>query len=297
MKNMVIKRYLDPENLTKRIKNDFSFLVKNFKLDNYRREYYVALRENYFNIYFQGNSLARIDFLKNGNYNFKIHERFYKSTKAAKVVEEKKLKLSEWGSYKVIKLDQKDLKPFLTMEHIKGFASKIRKVNHSEELRLEQVVITDNSGREDIIIIDRQVADKDVKRRVDLLALKKVEGSEKNFSFLVIEVKLGNNPELKGKVVNQLSDYVQHIKDKFEDYRTCYLKHFKQKKEIGLIENPEYEDIEIIKPVEGIVLVLGYSGIAESKIRDLETKHEGLVIEQIDYRLDLAELSKKLSKK
>ena len=66
---------------------------------------------------------------------------------------------------------------------------------------------------------------------------------------------------------------------------------------VGYKHGEDIEDIEIIKPVEGIVLVLGYSGIAESKIRDLEIKHEGLVIEQIDYRLDLAELSKKLSKK
>lgn len=291
MKNMVIKRYLDPENLTKRIKNDFSFLVKNFKLDNYRREYYIALRENYFNIYFKGNSLARIDFLKNGDYNFKIHERFYKDTKAASMVEEKELKLSEWGSYKVIKLDQKNLKHFLTMEHIKGFASKICEVNHSEELRLEQVVITDNSEREDIIIIDRQVADKDVKKRVDLLALKKVEGSEKIYSFLVIEVKLGNSPELKGKVAEQLSAYVKHIEDKFEDYRACYLKHFKQKKEIGLIEKPEYEDIEIIKSVEGIVLVLGYSGIAESRIKTLRKEYWDLKVKPIYYWLDLSELS------
>jgi hypothetical protein len=290
MKNMVIKRYLDPKNLTK-IKNDFSFLVKNFELDNYMGEFYIALRENYFNIYFQGNSLARVDFLKNGYYNFKIHERFYKGTKASEMVEEKKLKLSEGKSYKVITLDQKNLKSFLTMKHIKGFASKIRKVNHSEELRLEQVVITDNLGREDIIIIDRQVADKDVKKRVDLLALKKVEGSEKKFSFLVIEVKLGNNPELKGKVAEQLSAYVKHIEDKFEDYKTCYLKHFKQKKEIGLIKKPEYEDIEIIKPVKGMVLVLGYSGIAKSRIKTLRKEYPDLKVKPIYYWLDLSELS------
>lgn len=65
------------------------------------------------------------------------------------------------------------------------------------------MLITDNLDRDELILIDRQVPDTKLNRRMDLLALKQTQGSQ--YRFLVLEVKMGNNPELKDKVANQVS--------------------------------------------------------------------------------------------
>lgn len=110
------------------------------------------------------------------------------------------------------------------------------------------------------------------------MALKQIEGNK--YKFLVSEVKLGNNTELKNKVATQLDDYLKHIKTNFTDYKICYEIHFAQKKELGLIKIPTSNKIEIIEPVEGIILVGGYSGIAKKQISELKKTFPHLKIKQ-----------------
>ena len=62
--------------------------------------------------------------------------------------------------------------------------------------------------------------DKVSKTKMDLLALKRKNVSD--YHFCVLEVKLGNNPELQGDVISQLKGYVDRIGNHFDDYRDCY---------------------------------------------------------------------------
>ena len=173
----------------------------------------------------------------------------------------------------------KQLHPFFQRKHLIEFASKIKKEHNGEEIDFEQSLITDNLNRESIIIIDRQVTDTILKRkRLDLLALKQIEGNK--YKFIVSEVKLGNNRELKNKVASQLDGYVKHIKKYFTDYKQCYEIHFEQKKELSLIKIPASNKIEIVEPVEGIILVGGYSGIAKNQISELDATFPHLEVKQ-----------------
>lgn len=278
---MVMKRFLDQDNL-ERIKNDFEFLISMFQGKDYIGEFDLALRDNYFNIYYQGNSLARVEFYKDDMYGVKINQKFFDETSAKN---DKRFKAIEKGDYYEIELDKNLLHPFFQKKYINEFASNIRKTNYSEDLARELAIITDNLNREDIIFIDRQVMSGDFPGRLDLLALQQVEKNK--YSFLVIEVKLGKNPELGKQVAQQLKGYISHIDKNFNDYKKCYEEQYKQKKQIGLIRTPNFKTIDIIRPVKGLILSVGYSGIARGKINQLRRNHPELDIRTMNYHINI----------
>jgi hypothetical protein len=268
---MIIKRYFSENNL-KRVSQDFKFLV-NLVNTSYG-EFDFALRNNYFNIYYKGNSLAKVEPKKENFYKISIHTKFFNKTKA----DNPNFYTLKKDSNSII-LTSKQLHRFFQRSHLIEFASRIKKVNNGEEIDFEQSLITDNLNRGDFIFIDRQVTDTELKRkRLDLLALKQIKGNE--YKFVVSEVKLGNNSELKSKVASQVDGYIKHIKDNFPDYKECYEKHFKQKRKLGLINKPAIDFINIIKPVEGLILVGGYSGIAIKQINELKTIYPHLEVKQ-----------------
>lgn len=267
---MEIKRYFSEDNL-RRIKSDFKFLVDSIDT-SYYGELYFAIRDDYFNIYYKGNSLARIEPEKDNRYKVSIEHKFFDKTKA----DNPKFYKSKKNSKNII-LTNKQLHPFFQKKHLTEFQSRIKKVNYGEEIEFEQLLITDNLDREDFIFIDRQVKILE-RKKLDLLALKQVK--ENQYKFVVAEVKMGKNPELKSKVVSQLNGYVNHIADNFDNYKKCYEKHFEQKRELGLIKNPKFDNIKIIKPVEGIVLVGGYSRIAIEQINELKSTYPHIAVRQ-----------------
>lgn len=146
------------------------------------------------------------------------------------------------------------------------------------------MLITDNLAREDLILIDRQVTDTTLnRRRMDLLALKQTQGNQ--YQFLVLEVKMGKNPELKAKVANQVSVYVNHITENFSAYKTCYEKHYSQKKKMGIIAKSSWEEIEITQGVRGKIIVGGYSVIAKEQIELLKARYPNLEVQLFEYKI------------
>lgn len=280
---MPIKRYFSDTNVLSAIRTDFSFLIEYVKTSY--GEFDVALRDNYFNIYYKGNSLAKVQPIRKEEYRVSIHEKFYNETKAAAKF---KAALPRNG-YCSIDIGRNDLHQFLQKAHLLEFARKIKKVNNGEEIDFEQALITDNLNRPDFFIIDRQISDTLLnRRRLDLLALKQTKGNF--FSFVISEVKLGNNPDLKEKVAAQLNDYVTHVERNFPAYKECYEIHYAQKKELGLFDKPNFKHIEIVKPVTGIIIVGHYSGLAEKSISELQKKHKNLHIIPLKYQIPVDDI-------
>jgi len=60
-------------------------------------------------------------------------------------------------------------------------------VSHGEELTFEQILIADNPPSREFLLIDRQVTDHYMHRRLDLLGLRRPESGR--YGFVVIEVK------------------------------------------------------------------------------------------------------------
>lgn len=273
----MINRYFNEDNFA-RFLNDFSFLQKTFKA--YKGELDISLRDQYLNLYFRGNNAAKIMFKANGIYEIEIHEKFF----SPRLEEDARFSSTLRGNYRVIRATSELLHPLLQKSHLDEIYSKIKRENYSEELNFEQMLMTDNLERDDLILIDRQVTDKNLRgRRMDLLALKQVQ--ENHYQFLVLEVKMGNNPELKDDVAEQVNTYIAHVNENFKAYKKCYEKQYIQKKEFGLIETPMWDEIEIVKDVQGMIIVGGYSRLAQAQITTLKDNHPKLEVRSFTYRI------------
>jgi hypothetical protein len=273
---MAIKRYFSVE-IFNTIKSDFAFLIDRILQSGF--EYDLQIRDNYFNLYYKGNSLGKISFSsKTGLYNVRIHHKFV----------DQKIKERfnpHEGYYLSFILPKEQLHTMFSQRNLTSMSQKVKTVNFQEEVIFEQMIMTDNIGRDDFIIIDRQIMDKTAKTKIDLLAL--VKQSDSNYQFCVIEVKLGNNPELKGDVIKQLKGYIHRIEQNVTAYKECYKINFKQKQELGLFDRSL--NIESISDeVLGIVVVLGYSGLAKESIATLKEKEPSIKILHLKNVIDLS---------
>ena len=275
---MVIKRYF-PYDVFNSIKADFGFLIYRILQSGF--EYDLQIRDNYFNLYYKGSSLGKISFsLKTGLYSIRIHHKFIDQ----KIKERFNPKE---GYYLTFILPKEKLHPLFSQANLTSMSHKVKTVNFQEEVIFEQMIMTDNVGRKDFIIIDRQILDKTAKTKMDLLAL--VKKADNNYQFCVIEVKLGNNPELKGDVITQLKGYIQRIEQEqnFDAYKKCYEINFSQKQELGLFDRDL--NVKIIPGVLGIVVILGYSGLAQKSIAKLKEKDPSIKILHLKNLIDLSE--------
>lgn len=272
-----MKRYLDDTNFEK-FASDFQFLFKIIKNSGYELD--LRLRENYFNIYYKGNSLAKVGFLDQG-YKIMIHSKFVNDA-SGNFIFAKDSRFAapvRKGNYEEFVVDREAIHPFFQKKYLAKICGNISKVNNGEEITFEQMLITDNSNREDFIIIDRQVTDHILAgKRMDLLALKQVKDNE--YNFVILEVKLGNNKELAGKVANQLDAYVKHIDANFQDWKDSYEKTYSQMREAGLFGETFTSTIKISKSVQGLVVVGGYSGIAAGYMANLQSVNSILTVKQ-----------------
>jgi hypothetical protein len=272
---MIIKRYFS-DNVFNSIKADFGFLIDRILQSGF--EYDLQIRDNYFNLYYKGNSIGKISFSsKTGLYNIRIHHKFIDQRIKERFNPQE-------GYYLTFILPKEQLHPLFSQSNLTSMSQKVKTVNFQEEVIFEQMIMTDNIGRDDFIIIDRQILDKTDRTKMDLLAL--VKQADNNYQFCIIEVKLGNNPELRGDVINQLKGYIHRIEHNFEAYRKCYELNFRQKQELGLFDRDL--NVSIIPGVEGIIVILGYSGLAKKSIALLKEKDPSIKILHLKNVIDLS---------
>ena len=72
----MVQRYFSDKNFV-RLQNDFEFLIKIIK--SFKGELVFSIRDKYFNLYFRGNSAAKVIFLSNDTYRIEINKKFYDS--------------------------------------------------------------------------------------------------------------------------------------------------------------------------------------------------------------------------
>ena len=277
MKKTVISRHLS-EKTFEAVNRDFQFLVN--KVGSSGFEYDLQIRNDYLNLYYKGNSLGKISYLKSkGLYKIEIHYKFVEGMASA--IE--RFKYSRKNKYYLFTLKNIELHPFFSTRNLSLMARKVKKVNFQEEIVFEQMLLTDNVNRDDLIIIDRQIADQDSPTKMDLLALKR--NSTGKYQFCILEVKLGNNPELKDRVFAQLTGYIKRITKNFPQYKECYEKNVLQKQKLGLLSS----DLKIVitKGVLGYVVVGGYSGLAKQSIEKLKAQHPTIKVLTIENKIEL----------
>jgi hypothetical protein len=271
-----IKRFFS-EDVFEVIQKDLKFLID--KIHQSKFEYDLQIRDDYCNLYYRGNNIGKITPKRRGLYTINIHTKFIDNT----IKKRFNGRTRATDEYLTFPITRKQLRNFYSTANLQSMARKVKNEAYKEELVFEQMLLTDNIGRDDLIIIDRQVKEGSNQTRIDILALAKKEGKE--YQFRVIEIKLGNNPELKSSVVNQLNGYIKRISDNFADYKKCYLKNLWQKQQLGII-NPKLE-VNIVEGAQGMIVVGFYSGIAEKSIEDLRRKAPNIKVAQFKNQIPL----------
>lgn len=276
-KQLSMKRFLKNDQL-EMVEKYMKYLIK--RVQDYAGEFDIQLRNGYLSIYYKGNSLAKVSPKpKNNEFLFEVNKTF----KFDKIIESKKdhrfpvKEIMKNGSdgYQKARVPAHQVHSFFNAQMINKLASAIKKTGFSEEITFEQSLITDNWNRKDFIIIDRQIQLQGSRaNRMDLLALKERQNGK--YNFVVLEVKIGNNKELKSEVTYQLESYTRLIENNFEIFKESYEENYRQKRYLNILgyKNDVYDEdwtkeIEIEDSVEGRVVVGLYSGIGSRYIRDL----------------------------
>lgn len=277
----IISRYLSPETF-KAVKRDFGFLIE--KIGQSGFEYGLQIRDDYLNLYYKGNSLGKISYRKSKDlYEVRIHRKF---AEGIGETVRKRFKYSPDKDYFVFTITGKQLHPLFSSRNLLLMGQKVKDVGFQEEIVFEQMLMTDNSDRDDLVIIDRQVVDRNNSTKMDLLAVKRNDAG--NYQFCVLEVKLGNNLELKEKVSFQLAGYIKRIEENFYAYKDCYEKNISQKQELGLLRR-DFK-VNIVNGVLGFVVVGGYSGLAKKSIAELGSRHPGIKVIPIENKIDFSKV-------
>ena len=262
----------------------FKCFIKDFKsvfneIKESKGELDLRIRRNSINIYYRGNSLSKID-IRKGKYIVTINNKFLDGI----YVEDRRFneRFTKIRDSSKIELLSGEIHSFFQSKYLNKLRLNIKSVDNGEEITFEQLLITDNVKNRDIIIIDRQVTETALKRRrLDLLGLKRIKENE--YEFVVLEVKLGKNEEIKGAVDEQIMLYINHIENNIDDWIRSYEKTFSQYYQIGIHENIDIDGISIGKNVTGILLIGGYSGIAKDYINELKKiKSSKYSIEQFE---------------
>jgi hypothetical protein len=273
----MIKRYFSPD-IFKRIQDDFIFLPK--VIDSMSGEVEFFIRENYFNLYSRGNSLARVEPIRDNFYSISINQKFIPADfKKIYIPLDPDNKIFKW------KINRNDLHSFFQVKHLSSICRSIKEVNFSEELNFEQAVISENYNNSKTIFIDRQVSDHapNWSKKIDILCLRKEDDGQ--YGFVVLEVKLGNNIELKESVSSQIREYIAHIKTYLQDYQKCYMETYRQMHDLGFINKSLHEkrDISINSQVSGKIVVAGYPKCAKKYLDQLKEKYGDIIdVQRID---------------
>lgn len=275
----VIERYLYEETYDA-VKRDFGFLINRIKLSGF--EYDLQIRKNYLNLYYKGNSIGKISYLEAKNqYKIQICDKFVNGLDSML----ERFNKSNKKRYSLFAVEPERLRSFFSVNNLRSMGEKVKEVNFQEEIVFEQMLITDNVNRDDLIIIDRQIMDRSNRTKMDLLSLKRNDAGK--YQFCILEVKLGNNAELKDDVFSQLNGYIARIEENFSDYKKCYEENVKQKKGLGLL--PDYIKIDIVEGILGYVVVGGYSGLAKQSIEELKSRHPDTKVLHIENAINLGQ--------
>ena len=298
----IIERFLDPDPFNS-LKVEYASVIDMVKKSD--GELLMLFRPQYsINIYYQGNSVASITHKKSTGWNsFTTHQKFLTGISLPSSA-----KVNSKG-YASINFSTGQGAANFICSNIKTIMNNIRYVGYKKEITEEQSIMQDNTGRLDFIIIDRQINDHSWDLGMDLLALKKVDnennGNKSNdYGLCVIEVKLGNNPELdirKPKnVLLQIDGYISHISDPvvFGDYKKSYEKAYDQYLNLGLLNSgknspPLPKSVNIVDDISGIIFVAKYLSKAYSdyNLGGLKSKIAGspgipyLRVQEADYRI------------
>jgi len=277
-KDITLRRFLREDEF-KRMQHDFKGICRLVATSSGELE--IAFKDRRFTIYYQGNPLATIVFRPNGEHYFDTHKKFFQRTTM-----DREFTYQSGASADYVRMtgDAATMRRALTSKYVEQLQKAIEAVDYGGEITFEQLLIADNPATPNFFIVDRQVADRHVRHRLDVLGLRRVEPGV--WRFVVLDVKLGCNKELSGKVGEKLQTYVDHMKKEIAQYSACYTLAYQQKLTLGLLGEGMPESISIDETeVDGLVVVGSYSRMARVQVAQLKRQYPDIKVRIIDSQL------------
>ena len=260
------QRHFDEEKFTQ-IKEKVA-CVANIVKESYGELDFQIRPNNCFNVYYWGNSLARVNIQKD-NFRIEKAEAFNKNSETNKG--------RSSNNYS-------NLFEFFNSPKLKELCRNIKRVDYQDELRLEHQILCDNSINTDFFVIDRQIQGVSAsKKELDLLGLHKTVSGE--YKFVLLEVKLVHNKDLNkakdeiAKVITQVNEYESLFKSELEGIAKSYEINYSQKKALGLFPDEFPESIKINSTDFDKSIVIGGNYQIASKFKQrLEKEFNGKII-------------------
>jgi hypothetical protein len=119
----------------KRMGSDFRELIDLVRKS--KGELEIMFRGDYFNLYYQGNSVAKVAFHKSGAYRVEVHGKFLDGT----LVE---LFPDGSGDYRHVTLEADQLLTVFGPKNLKSLKAMVRKVGYGAEITFEQLLMAHN---------------------------------------------------------------------------------------------------------------------------------------------------------
>ncbi len=231
-------RVLDKDFMNELLRGKLKHVLQ-FERD-YRKSLIVEIRDNFLDLYFLGHSIevkrsAKLGYYISASSTFDIVNGTRGEFKDM-------VKHADSKRWQIFFNDIKDYKQFCRL--MEAIISKIvlHKYGDISEGVSELNHFVDNRaiGKNGILVIDKQVVYPGIRgNRIDLLGVTRIPGKKGLFTFVVIELKNKNNPQI-GEVFTQTKRYIDLIYDEkniYEDFRATYMTVIRQKIALGLLKN------------------------------------------------------------
>lgn len=221
---------------------------------------YVALREDYVNVYHRGQSMARVEFAQEPRTGVPVSRVVLHGKFAGHILPGECTRLPGRDDYRCGRLERGEVVSSEIVVRAKqgveawfkreeALAPHRAALDFHREIEAESAILKCSRPSPRFFFIDRQIADHvlaedlpagmEHRPRMDLLALEQISGAE--YRMVLIELKLPNNTDLSGKVAKQVSDYLAHLSARehrvAQAYVECYARHYEQKRFLGLLSD------------------------------------------------------------
>ena len=189
-----IRRFLTSEQWKHR--KDFKFLADMARRSEGNLDFFV--RMNRVSLYHQGNLVCTMH-LTTRPYQVKFTSVFLEQALPVESGQERVVVAGlnariTTSATCLDNLTAKQVKKVLDKKLIKEIMAAIRWRDYGGEITFEQLLMTQNPPTPEFMVIDRQVSDTKLKRkRMDVLAIRRIGKAGNRYRFCVIEINLGWN--------------------------------------------------------------------------------------------------------
>lgn len=210
------------ENMIKRLEKHFEEFTYIKQLVSKDKDLFLAIRENYMNIYYMGGNLAKIGIDRHKNIYFELHKKYVYGEGTGYV----RLSLNEHRD-KIESIKKNIEKIALSKNGLIDENDGVHKKTTREKICQQWIINKNNIGDGDWYYIDMEYTMKNIPSgRFDMIAIKKTVDENEKHQVALIELKIGSD-RYTSMTSRRYNDESHHFK--YEDIKNNSLYSYQTK--------------------------------------------------------------------